>query len=39
MKQLQEKLQFSPSEASYQASACGCRNQNQGLTLLDDMKV
>ena len=39
MKQLQKKLKFSPSEASYQALACGCRNQSQGLALLDDLKV
>ncbi|XP_022784229.1 pentatricopeptide repeat-containing protein 1, mitochondrial-like isoform X2 [Stylophora pistillata] len=39
MNQLQEKLKFSPSEASYQALACGCRNQNQGLALLDDMEA
>ena len=39
MKELQKQLKISPSEKLYQALACGCKDQNQGLALLDEIKV
>ncbi|KAL9957362.1 hypothetical protein ACROYT_G038992 [Oculina patagonica] len=38
IQELKETLKISPSEKSYQALAHGCKNQKQGISLLDEMK-
>ena len=39
MRKLEETLQVSPSEKSYQTLARGCTNQDEGLALLGEMQV
>jgi len=39
MRKLAETLKVTPSEKSYQILARGCTNQNEGIALLDEIKV
>ena len=39
MKRLEETLNVSPSEKSYQTLARGCTNQEERIALLDEIQV